>query len=152
MSGVFTNRSGRVSPTTSDPPPKIQIHVSTGGIVTMSSGFKLNDVKVEGDICMINREGNKRRLETRMTKKTIIIMTPFILLRIVFLGSTVLKRLITGDIYTRLLMFYLHMVLVCVSFLSCLFNSLTFILLTPILKDKSKLFLRNLKTFFIRRK
>jgi hypothetical protein len=150
LSGGIFNRSSQVSSSAVENPPKIQVHVLTGGIMTVSSGFHLNNVKVEGDICMINREGKKRRLETRMTKKTMIIMTSFIILQIVFLCSTILKQITYSvkDLYDELVLYYLQMILVCASFLSCFFNSLTFIIVTPVLKEQTKQSAEKVNSFF----
>ena len=119
--------------------PIIKVYNSSGNIELHSKPLKINSLKVEGDICLINREGNKRRLETRMTKRTVIIMGSFILMRIIFVVSIVMRQMtyFFNDIEPRqeLLYYLIEVCFICVSFSSCFLNSLTFILVTSYFKD-----------------
>ena len=117
------------------------------------------EVKLEGDVCLMghagnkNREKGKRRLEVRTAKKTFIIMISFLSCRIMFLLAIVIRKL---PFFTRsgLVVHNFHekffalsqiaIYFTILSYLSCFFNSFTFILVTDFFKHEAK---RNIESF-----
>jgi len=113
-----------------------------------------NQVNVVGEICVMGKESNKkrqnilrgkRRLELRTTKKALVILASFLICKIFFIVSIVLKRvsinlkgnssLLTENIK---LLNFIQILFVLLSFSSCFFNSFTFIIVTDFLRMEAK--------------
>ena len=119
---------------------------SAPGVFTLKlkNNLKINNVSVEGDVCILNkstREKGKRKLEVRMSKKSLIIMTSFVSLRIFFISSIILRQYSFKDgvaDVAKFKIFLLEILFIWLSFFSCFLNSFTFIMVTDFFKQQAK--------------
>jgi hypothetical protein len=132
------------------------VHSMSGNILSKKKSElnKEDHLNVVGDVCVMGNESEnkrmnilrgKRRLELRTTKKALVILASFLICKIFFIISIVLKRvsinfkanssLLTEHIK---LLNFIQILFVLLSFSSCFFNSFTFIIVTDFLRMEAK--------------
>ena len=135
----------------------VQICDENGCVKTQKKVFFKNN-KVEGDICIVSKNGankeiGKRRLEARMTKKTFIIMVSFVSCRVFYIMAVLIR---TSDHYFVFdaeilhLNSYLEIFFTILSFFSCFVNALSFIIVTEYFRNLTKDYILKLSKNFIK--
>jgi hypothetical protein len=98
--------------------------------------------KIEGDICCMTTNKNtkvksKRRLEVKTAKKTFILTIAFLSCRICYLIAILVRQIYSQSPQVLRLKANIEIFLILASYLSCFFNSFTFILVTDFFKMKA---------------
>lgn len=138
-------------PATSD--ATIVIHGEDGTVVQKKQhDLKNESLTIEGDVCVMNnknKEKGKRRLEVRTAKKTFILMLSFVSCRFSFLLTVIIRKIpitVRDSYEANGKLDMLNQLEICfhvVSFLSCFFNSFTFIMVTDFFRNEALRHFRN---------
>lgn len=117
---------------------------------------KRNLNNVQGDICVLNanttnREVGKRNLEVRTAKRTFIIMISFFLFRLFGILPIIVAQIYgLTNTNSDTVLNYIDICFNLVSFLSCFFNTFTFIIVNDLFKKEFQTTCLYFKNIFFR--